>query len=69
VSRQVGYEHLHELVFEDPVKGLLVKLKEVPFMVKLFKIVTPNGDIEWVITNDLDHSVNLFVAELKNDNR
>jgi hypothetical protein len=47
---------------------LLVKLKEVPFMVKLFKIVAPNGDIEWVITNDLGHTVNLFVAELKNDN-
>jgi hypothetical protein len=69
VSKEIGYQSLHELVFEDPVKGLLVKLKQVPCMVKLFKIVAPNGDIEWVITNDLDHLVNLFVAELKNDNR
>lgn len=69
INKEVGYQSLHELVFEDPVKGLLVKLKELPFLVKLFKIVAPNGDIEWVITNDLDHSVNLFVAELKNDNR
>jgi hypothetical protein len=71
VSRETGYQSLHELVFDGPslVKGLVIKLKEVPFMVKLFKIVAPNGDIDWVITNDLSHSVNLFVAELKNDNR
>lgn len=68
VSKEVGYQSLHELVFETPIKGLLVKLKELPFLLKLFKIVAPNGDIEWVITNDLDHTVNLFVAELKNDN-
>jgi hypothetical protein len=71
ISRETGYQHLDELVFDEQamVKGLLVKLKEVPFMVKLFKLVAPNGDIDWVITNDLDHSVNLFAAELKNDNR
>lgn len=27
--------------------------KEVPFSVKPFKLVAPNGDIEWVITNCL----------------
>jgi hypothetical protein len=69
VSKQTGYVSLQELVFEDPVKGLIIKLKEMPFMVRLFKIVAPNGDIEWVITNDLGHTVNLFVAELKNDNQ
>lgn len=71
VSRETGYQNLNELVFDDQslVAGLVIKLKEVPFMVKLFKLVAPNGDIDWVITNDLDHSVNLFVAELKNDNR
>lgn len=71
VSRETGYRNLDELVFDDQslVAGLVIKLKEVPFMVKLFKLVAPNGDIDWVITNDLDHSVNLFVAELKNDNR
>jgi hypothetical protein len=71
VSREVGYQHLNELIFDEQstLKGQIVKLKEIPFMVKLFKIVAPNGDIEWVITNDLSHSVNLFVAELKNDNR
>jgi hypothetical protein len=67
----IGYQHLEELCFDQHslVKGLIVKLKECPFMVKLFKMVAPNGDIDWVITNDLDHAVNLFVAEIKNDNR
>ena len=71
VDRDRGYEHLNELVFDEQtlVKGLVVKLKEVPFKVKLFKLVAPNGDIDWVISNDLGESVNLFVADLANDNR
>jgi len=71
VSRETGYQNLDELAYDEGslVSGLVIKLKEVPFMVKLFKLVAPNGDIDWVITNDLDHSVNLFAAELKNDNR
>jgi hypothetical protein len=71
VSRETGYQNLDQLAYdaETLVTGLVIKLKEVPFMVKLFKLVAPNGDIDWVITNDLDHSVNRFVAELKNDNR
>ena len=76
VDRDVGYQHLDELVFDqqDRASGIVVKLKEVPFKVKLFKavrraIVTPDGRIDWIITNDLDHHVNRFVAELKNDNR
>jgi hypothetical protein len=68
VSRDIGYQHLEELVFEEAslVKGVLIKLKEVPFLVKLFKIVAPDGGIEWVITNDLNSSVNVFVAEINN---
>jgi hypothetical protein len=31
--------------------GQLVKLKELPFLVRLFKLVAPNGDIDWIITN------------------
>ena len=71
VDRDRGYEHLSALVFDEQalVKGLIVKLKEVPFKVKLFKLVAPDGDIDWVISNDLDDSVNLFVADLANDNR
>jgi hypothetical protein len=71
LSRDTGYQHLSELVFDEQTwtRGLTVKLKKIPFQVKLFKIVTPDGRIEWIITNDLDQHVNCFVAELKNDNR
>ena len=76
LHRDTGYQHLETLVFDEKtiVKGLIIKLKEIPFTVKLSSrvagaIVALNGDIDWVITNDLDASVNLFVAELANDNR
>ncbi len=71
VDRDIGYQHLDLLIFDEDalVKGLLVKLKEIPFLVKLFKIVATNGDIEWVITNDLSSFVNVFVAEINNGTR
>jgi len=34
-------------------RGLAVRLKEVPFGVKRFKLVATNGDTEWGITNHL----------------
>ena len=50
-----GYQGLDTL--EPPPQGwsygVEVRLKEVPFGVKLFKLVATNGDIEWVITNHL----------------
>jgi len=55
-SAQGSYIHLEEIEWtpqrlED---GVWVKLKELPFPVRLFKIVAPNGDIEWLITNGSD---------------
>lgn len=69
VDRDIGYQNLDDLVWDKKslVTGLLVKLKEVPFMIKLFKMDAPDGVIKWVITNDLSESVNVFVAELKSD--
>jgi Transposase DDE domain len=54
ITKEEGYIHLQDIVWtpEQLVTGLLVKLKEVPFFVKLFKLVAKNGDIDWVITND-----------------
>jgi len=48
------YLHLQQIEWtpQSLEKGLLVKLKELPFAVRLFKIVAPNGDVEWLITND-----------------
>lgn len=55
VSKPSGYQALDTL--EPPARGwsagVEVRLKEVPFPVKLFKLVATNGDIEWVITNHL----------------
>lgn len=55
LSKETGYQKLDLL---DPPaqgwsKGVEVRLQEVPFGVKLFKLVATNGDIEWVITNHL----------------
>jgi SRSO17 transposase len=53
LSKEAGYVHLDALDWasERLEQGVSVKLKEVPFYVLLFKLVAPNGDIEWVITN------------------
>jgi len=55
ITKEVGYQHLEELEWnqEEKISGKLVRLKEVPFWLKLFKLVATNGDIEWVITNKL----------------
>jgi len=55
LSQETGYQKLDSL---DPPtqgwrKGVEVRLPEVPFGVKLFKLVATNGDMEWVITNHL----------------
>ena len=55
VSKEAGYQALPDL--EPPAggwgQGQEVRLKQVPFGVKLFKLVATNGDIEWVVTNHL----------------
>ena len=49
----LGYAHLGALAWDaDSLRhGRLVKLRELPLLVRLFKLVAPNGDIDWVITN------------------
>jgi hypothetical protein len=71
VSKAQGYIHLEELEWtpERVAHGVIVKLKEVPFKVRLFKLVAPDGDIDWVITNDLDETVTAQVAEDSSDVR
>jgi hypothetical protein len=53
VHKEAGYVHLDTLAWEPAAlkHGQLVKLKELPFLVRLFKLVAPNGDIDWLITN------------------
>jgi SRSO17 transposase len=53
LSKEGGYIHLQAIEWSEHrlTYGVAVKLKEIPFKVQLFKVVAPNGDIEWVITN------------------
>mgnify|MGYP001438341217 CR=1 FL=1 len=53
LSKETGYIHLQDIDWTEQRlrDGVVVKLKEVPFKVQLFKVVATNGDIEWVITN------------------
>jgi hypothetical protein len=71
LSKAQGYVHLEELEWTPDrlADGVLVKLKEVPFYVRLFKLVAPDGDIDWVITNDLDETVTAQVAKATSDVR
>jgi len=50
LSKEQGYIHLQDITWtpERLAHGGIVKLKEVPFKVRLFKLVAPNGDIDWI---------------------
>ena len=53
LSKETGYVHLEQIEWTSDLlaHGVLVHLKQVPFLVRLFKIVATNGGIEWAITN------------------
>ena len=55
LSKETGYQNLEAIEWtpETLISGQLVRIKEIPFWLKLFKLVATNGDIEWVITNNL----------------
>ncbi|AWM35263.1 transposase [Hymenobacter nivis] len=60
LGKETGYQSLNTL---DPPaggwsRGVEVRLQQVPFGVKLFKLVTIDGSIEWVITNYLAAHLN-----------
>ena len=56
LSKEAGYVNLEDLPWTpDTYKhGISVKLKELPFKVRLFMVVSKTGDIDWVITNRPD---------------
>jgi SRSO17 transposase len=53
LSKEGGYIHLEEIEWtEEQLRyGVKIRLQEVPFHVQLFKLVAPDGNIDWVITN------------------
>ena len=71
LSKEEGYIHLDEVEWTPDrlQNGVLAKLEEVPFKVRLFKLVATNGDIDWVITNCPDETLTAQVAQDANDVR
>lgn len=71
LSKEDGYVYPKDVDWTtDRLKsGVTVKLNKIPFKVKLFKGVATNGDIDWIITNDLDETVITQVAQEANDVR
>jgi len=71
LSKEEGYVYLDEIDWtpERLKTGIVIKLKKVPFKVKLFKLVATNGDIDWLITNELDDKLTLQIAKKANDVR
>ena len=64
-SKEIGYQAL-DAVAPPPggwSTGLEVRLKQVPFAVRLFKLVAPNGDIEWVVTNNFAFALTKQLVE------
>ncbi len=55
LTKEVGYQDLTEIEWtpQQLISGQMVRIKEVPFWLKLFKLVDREGNIEWVITNKL----------------
>ena len=71
LSKEEGYVHLDQIEWtpERLHNGIIVKLKEVPFKVRLFKLVATNGDIDWVVTNCPDETLTAQVVQDANDVR
>lgn len=71
VSKEQGDSHLPDLEWTPHrlAHGVLVNLKAVPFKVPLFKLVAPDGAIDWVLTHDLDETMTAPVAEDSSDGR
>ena len=71
ITKEEGYIHLDTIEWtpERLQNGITVKLKEVPFLVKLFKLVAKDGDIDWVITNDPATDLTMTIVRGRNDVR
>jgi hypothetical protein len=71
LSKEGGWIHLDEIEWtaDRLQNGVMVKLKEVPFKVQLFKVVATDGDIDWVITNCPDETLTTQAAQEASDVR
>jgi hypothetical protein len=70
LSREQGDIHRTDIAWTaDRLEhGVMVKLEALPFLVRLFKIVATNGDIDRMITN-APHPIDAQAVQLQNDQR
>lgn len=68
ISQEGGYTKPDGLEWDQTTlqQGIVLKLKGLPFKVKLFKLVSQNGDIDWIVTNDPDSNLTKNVVKDKN---
>ncbi len=71
LDKTEGYIHLSDIDWttERLEHGVDVRLQNVPFNVRLFKLVATNGDIDWVVTNDPDSMLTSQAVQDANDVR
>lgn len=71
LKKEDGYIHLEAIEWtpERLLHGITVKLKGIPFFVKLFKLVAKDGDIDWVITNDPAPDLTISIVRGRSDRR
>lgn len=71
LSKASGYVHLDQLEWtpDQLEAGLTVRIKEVPFPVRVFKLVATDGSIDWLITNEFETTVTAQTAHAVNDVR
>lgn len=71
LSKEEGSVHL-DVVEWTPTRltaGVLVKVQQVPVMVRFFKLVAPDGAIAWVMTTDLKETLTAPVTQDPHDVR
>jgi len=70
LTKEGGYIHMQEIEWtEERLQcGISVKLQEVPFRLQLFKVVAPNGDVDWIVTN-CPEKITRSVVQTMNDIR
>jgi hypothetical protein len=68
ISKDAGYCKPSDLEWTEEAlqRGIEVKLKELPFKIRLFKLVAQNGDIDWLITNQPDSDLTTQVVRHEN---
>ncbi len=71
LSKEGGWIHLDEIDWtaERLENGVMAKLKEVPFPMRLFPVVAADGNMDWAITHCPDETLTAQAAQEASDVR